>query len=528
MPKRIASFSRTLRGLYDYLQTPPWADWKGAIHSGIEERETRFLEIAGRTIFCNANHPYHRMFQIAGCDFGDLERELTQHGLEATLQSLARQGVHLTHDEFKGKQAIVRSGEHIRADAGSFANRGFDGMDAVSGGSRSAGTKSVVNTPHCLHAELYHRLASAEFRLYGRRHVLVWGILPNLAAITQGVRYARLGAQVERWFAMGGTWKDAPLYRSATSSCVALARAMGARIPFPEILAPNDFTAAAESIARGRAAGASYSVGGPATAAVRMASRAIEKGFDISGTLFLMGSETLTEAKQAAVEAAGARIYSRYATTELGPVGYACREMRANCVHLFEDSIAAINQRRMAPLSDVEVNSLLFTTLTPYAPHVLINAEFDDCGTIEPARCSCGFATAGFRRQIRGVTSFGKLTGQGVTLVGSEVVRLLEDVLPARFGGAPGDYQLLEQEKEGQTRLTLRVRPGIPLRSPDDVRECLLGELVKLRGGAGARRLWEHSQALEVVRAYPAVTRAGKILPLHLLGSGRMGSGDGS
>jgi hypothetical protein len=191
-----------------------------------------------------------------------------------------------------------------------------------------------------------------------------------------------------------------------------------------------------------------------------------------------------------------------------------------NCVHLCRDSLAVISHRRRAPLTDVEVNALLFTTLLPFAPHVLINADMDDGGIIEPARCDCLFARLGFTEQVRDIGSFGKLTGQGMTLVGTDMVRILEELLPARLGGAPGDYQLVEHEGATQTQLTLRVSPRAGVWCPEKVKECFLRETRRFYGGALAARTWGHAEGVDVVIAEPLSTRTGKVLSLHLLGYG--------
>jgi hypothetical protein len=177
--------------------------------------------------------------------------------------------------------------------------------------------------------------------------------------------------------------------------------------------------------------------------------------------------------------------------------------------------------RRPAPFSVAEVSSLLFTTLTPWAPYILINAEIDDCGVVEPAHCGCAFSSAGFTEQIRDIYSFGKLTGQGMTLVGSDVLRVLEEVLPTQVGGGPGDYQLVERERSSQTELELRVSPRVRISSTEAVRACFLGELRKLYGGSLAARVWEYTEAVNVVSAEPFVTAGGKVLSLHLLGPGQ-------
>ncbi len=58
-------------------------------------------------------------------------------------------------------------------------------------------------------------------------------------------------------------------------------------------------------------------------------------------------------------------------------------------------------------------------------------------GVIEQRSCGYPLESYGYSEHLREIHSFRKLTGEGVTLVGNEMVRILEEVLPARFGGSP-------------------------------------------------------------------------------------------
>ena len=184
---------------------------------------------------------------------------------------------------------------------------------------------------------------------------------------------------------------------------------------------------------------------------------------------------------------------------------------------MFSDSVAVVSHRRKAPFSDVDVNSLLFTTLLPESAHLLINVEMDDSGIIEKTSCDCQFSRVGLRHQIREIGSFGKLTGQGMTLVGSDIVQVLEEFLPGRFGGGPGDYQLVEQDGESQTQLTLRVSSRATLASTEAVKEYFMKRLEACYGGRLASRVWSHTNGFNVVQAEPISNRAGKVAVLHLL-----------
>jgi len=515
-------YSRMALGIYKFLRTKPHPDPEAVIRHQLENREANFLNTTRQVIFSNPRNPYHEMFRLAGCTFEDLEQGVAKDGLEATLAVLHRQGVYLTHDEFKGKAAIVRSGRHIPARTSDFRNPLYTGLiDSSSSGSRGKGTRTPKSTEYQLYREARDQLRDQEFGLAGCARIEVKPILPSITGLRPCLQAYRQGHKVERWFAVGGGLRDSAHYRWLTLGMVRFGNLLGAKAPCPTYLPPNDFAPVANWLARRRAEGAACAVWGFISPAVRIAAAALDHGLDIRDTLFLVAGEALTDAKRSVIERAGVEVYPWYAMTEIGAVGHACRQMKTgNCVHVFRDRLAVISHRRRAPLTDVEVDALLFTTLLPFAPHVLINAEMDDSGIIEPARCDCLFSRIGFTEQVRDINSFGKLTGQGMTLVGTDIVRLLEEVLPARLGGALGDYQLVEREGGAQTQLTLRISPRAGIASPEKAKECFLKEIRRLYGGTLAARIWSHAEGIDVVIAEPLSTMTGKVLPLHLLGSG--------
>jgi hypothetical protein len=99
--------------------------------------------------------------------------------------------------------------------------------------------------------------------------------------------------------------------------------------------------------------------------------------------------------------------------------------------------------------------------------------------------------------------------------------RILEEVLPARFGGSPLDYQLLEEEgATGVTRLSLIVSPTIELAADQDAAEAVLEELGR-RGTATdlVRAIWTQAGTLRVLRQRPIVRARGKMMPLHRIRS---------
>jgi hypothetical protein len=459
------------------------------------------------------------MFRIAGCAWEDLAAEVGRHGLEAALGRLAAAGVYLTEDEIKGTTPVIRAGREIPCGPEALLNPLVCGrMTTTSGGSRSGGTMTPKSTALQVYREAYHRLQWREFELAGRTGVQVRPILPSTLGIGYNLRSIRCGQKTAKWFAQGGHWLDAGHYRAVTYWMVRSARWMGASLPLPDYLPENDFSPVARWIAQRKREGLPCAMLSYASAAVRVASAARDAGLDIAGTLFLVDGEALTDAKRAAIEAAGCEAYPKYAISEVGSIGNACRRMRTgNSVHVHSDAVAVIGRRRRAPLSDAEVNSLMFTNLLPFAGRFLINAEMDDAGILEPVDCDCEYARAGMNLRISGIYSYGKLTGQGITLMGGDIVRILESALPQRFGGGPGDYQLVEYDGARQAQVELRISPRAGAGPPAAVRDFLLREIRGCYGGALASRVWTHSDGLEAVAAEPLATRTGKVLPLHLL-----------
>jgi hypothetical protein len=522
MLHEAAYYSRMSLGVYRLLRAPRISDPEATVLGQLANRERNFLNTVQRAIFANSEHPYNRMFQLAGCTYGDLEQGVLRDGLESTLADLHRAGIYLSHDEFKGKKPIIRSGHTIPGTHESFLNPLVSGFfESRSGGSRSMGTITQRSMEDRLYRECYHYFLNREFDLDKRANVGMMPILPASWGLGHCIQASRNGSRIERWFTVGGTLRSSGHYRAVTKTLVILAKTMGADVPFPTYLKPNDFSQAAEWLAEMRRKENPCWVHGLVSPCVRIAAAALDKGLDISGTTFRVSGEALTDAKRRIIESAGAEVFPFYHIHEFGQIGTACRKMnKGNCVHVQRDAVAVISYRRTAPLTEFEVNSLLFTSLLPFAARILINAEMDDAGLLGPARCDCVYQKAGFVEQISDIYSYGKLTGQGITLIGRDVVRILEEILPRQFGGSPGDYQLVEEESSHQTGIQLRVSPRARISSTEELKEGFLNEVRKLFGGSMTCRQWRHTGALRVVVGEPYFTGPGKVLPLHLLGPG--------
>jgi hypothetical protein len=104
-----------------------------------------------------------------------------------------------------------------------------------------------------------------------------------------------------------------------------------------------------------------------------------------------------------------------------------------------------------------------------------------------------------------------------MTFLDTDVIRVLEEVLPGLFGGAPTDYQLVEEDGTGgRPRLRLLVHPSVGEVDPGRVANAFLRSL-----GAGSAAahvmalLWRDTGLLRVERHPPLATPSGKILHLH-------------
>ena len=104
-----------------------------------------------------------------------------------------------------------------------------------------------------------------------------------------------------------------------------------------------------------------------------------------------------------------------------------------------------------------------------------------------------------------------------MTFLGHDLIRLVEQVLPAQFGGGPTDYQFVEVERDGLPRVDLLVSPRLgPLDEPA-VAAAVLEFLDHIPGAQinfGDR--WRQGGTLAIRRSEPVPTAASKVLALHV------------
>lgn len=515
----LPMYARFAFGLPSHLRRRITLDEARAIVADrLAHREENFLRLVDRAIWARPASPYRWLLARAGVEADDLRAMVARDGLEPALRALREAGAYVTFEEFKGSVPIVRDGRVLRQRAVDFGNP----LLAASHEMESGGS---TGTPRRVTTDLTDLFAQAPaLMLFDDAHGFhglpsaVWmGPLPESGL--NGILSRISSGQVpERWFTpLGDEYRPALRFRLANRAALAIASSVGVRIPGPEHVPVDQAIRVALWAAEARDRAGASLLRTTVSRAVRVAVAARAAGLDMTGVAMTAGGEPPTETKAREILASGARLATNYFFTEVGAVGLGCaRPADPNDQHFLADHLAVIAHRRGIPGFDRAVDAFHFTTLLPTARSILLNVESDDYGWIERRPCGCSLEKAGYEVHLRGIRSFRKLTGEGVTLVGSEMEKILEEVLPGRFGGTPLDYQFAEEEDgRGLTRLVLRASPWIPIESE---RELAAAVLDTLRKGTEASRqaaaVLLNAGTLEVRRAEPRWTRGGKLLPL--------------
>ena len=237
----------------------------------------------------------------------------------------------------------------------------------------------------------------------------------------------------------------------------------------------------------------------------------------------------MTEARHRVVREAGAEPFPLYAVTGSGPIGQGClAPAHPDEVHLLHD-LHALIQPGLAGATD-----LPRPRGPPRSPpsrlplrSTLINVAPGDEAVLSDRRCGCPFETLGWTRHAHTIRSYEKLTAAGMTFSDVDVTRVLDEILPARFGGTPTDYQLVEDARDdGAPRLRLLVAPTVRVSDLAAVAEAFLAGI---GNGSGAERImadvWRRSGVLHVEVREPLAGPSGKIWHVHLSPRSQVGVG---
>jgi hypothetical protein len=495
---------------------------RAIVQRRLVERETAFLRLIERGVYGYPRSPYLPLLKLAQCELGDIQAMVRQQGLEPTLRALRTAGVFVTFEEYKGRAPLVRDGQLISVEARDFDNPWLSGVyRAETGGTTGAGTRVTIDLDHQVARAPHIMLAYAAHGVLAAPTAIWRGVLPDNTGVSHLLRSALVGQTTSRWFTplTSRESRSDLKNRLATQYIVGVGRLCGAAFPWPEPVPLDQAIVVARWAAAAVQAHGTCMVRTGISLAVRVCVAAQTAGLDLTGTTFMGGTEPPTPAKVQTINAVGARLIPLYTTVDMGQVGLGCAHpVDVNDLHFVKDHLAVVQAPRLVPGTDIEVDAFLYTTLLPSAPKLMLNVESDDYGIIEQRRCGCYLEEIGYTDHLRHIRSFRKLTGEGVTLIGSEMLHILEDVLPQRFGGTALDYQLLEEEDEhGFTRLNLIVSPRVAIEDEAAVVATVLEALQQGSGSASlASALWRQAQTLRIRRTEPVWTQRGKLNPLHL------------
>ena len=515
-------FARSLSG---HLAQPLRSEEAHArVVDGLRHREANLARVLEEGVFAVPRSPYRALFEHAGIEPEDALRLVHDGGVDAALERFHDAGVYLTLEEFRCRTPIVRGALTLSPKPEDLDNPLAHGPAVTAtGGSRGVARPLRVDVPHMEQRAVALSLTTEAHGLAGRPHAQWRPVPPGHNGISSALGYAKCGTLLERWFAQFPLTIDRRHWRHAafTRATLWASRRAGAPIPRPEHVPLDRAEVVGRWLADRRAAGAAAVVNLPASSAVRVSRAALAEGLDISGTHFLVGGEPLTDGKAAVAGEAGCSIFCNYGMGETGALGVGCSAREhLDEVHLLTDRVAVAQRERAIGTAGARVGALLYTTLLSSTPKLLVNVESDDYGVLERRACGCPLDELGLDLHLHRIRSYDKLQSEGMNFVGSLLYALVEEVLPARFGGAPSDYQLVEEEVDGLPKVHLVASPRL---GPLDEAEVVEVALRTLDGGGAARgmmaELWRAGETLRVVRREPHATNAAKVLPLHVLRS---------
>lgn len=522
-PIAIRKFTRFAFGLHRFLATPlSLDDSRRRVGHFLAHREEHFLSVMEKAIYGREQNLYHRLLELAGISLADLRRMVKADGLEGALSNLHDAGVYVTIDEFKSRVPVQRHGETIATQANDYDNPYLSQyFTGATGGSRGPGTRTMIDLEFVADRAPANALAMDAHGAWELPFFIWFPILPGVAGLRSMLKNAKAGVYAARWFTQ--VWpsdvRASLVNRVGTMYILGLSRLFGVPLPSPEYVPLTDPLPVAVALA-----GAVRAHGGArlttfASSAARVCRAAKEAGLDLTGVRILVGGEPLTKARVAELESVGVRPIHVYYSAETSIIGAACAATDAHDdLHLFHDALAVIPRRRPIPGTAVEIDSLLFTSLLPSAPKILLNVELGDTARLETRPCDCALGALGLVHHLHGVRSFEKLTGEGMTLLGTDLVRILEETILPQFGGTTTDYQFVQSTVNGATQLALRIRPALgPVDGQEVIRTLMAGLARGSDGDDLARAVWGQVGTLRVERAEPLATATGKVLPLHIL-----------
>ena len=491
------------------------------ISEQLSRREETFLAVVERAIYANRENPYRVLLEAAGAEFGDVVELVGEHGLEGALGRLYDAGVHVTLDEFKGRVPIERRGLTVPTNSTSFDNplltRHFE---AATGGTRGVRRRVSIDLDLLEHETADQLVLREAFECRGRPFAVWRPIPPSSSGINNCLRQAKLGEPVAEWFTSYRSPRtlDALGFGLVTWYTVGASRLFGPTIARPKLCLAEDAERVARWLAECVRAGTPGVLDTQTSLAVRVCLAARDAGLDIAGSVLGFGGEPYTKEKAAVIAGAGCRAYCTYSMTETGRIALSCGDSSAfDDMHVLSEKLAVLQRDHAVDASGTTVGALHYTALLLSAPKLMLNVESDDYAVLTERTCGCPFGELGLTTHIREVRSYEKLTAEGNHFLGSDLVELVDRVLPSRFGGGPTDYQLVEEEIGGLPKVSVVARPSLGRIDEQEVVAAVIAHLRATPRNRLMADVWRDSGTVRLVRRDPYTSVSGKILPLHLV-----------
>jgi hypothetical protein len=491
---------------------------RATLRRRLERREADFLALVKRAVYEHPGSPYRRLLALAGCEYGDLVRLVAEDGLERALRTLFRHGVYLTVGELKGGRPLIRGGTTVAVEPSSLRNpQAALHVPVASSGSRGASAVVSLDLVFLRDTAVDQGLVLAARGGRRWRHA-IWSV-PGGAGFKQVLKFSGCGAPPVRWFSQldPATPELDPRYRWTTELICRGSSLAGVPLPRPVHVPVDDPLPIARWMTGVRRAGDTPHVHTFVSSAVRLCQAARDSGLSLDGVEFSVCGEPITATRLAEIRRVGAEAVPQYGTAETSTIGFGCLSPAApDELHFLDDMHAMIQPGDAGSGRELPSGSLLVTSLRATAPLMLLNVSLGDEAVVSRRTCGCPLEGLGWATHLHGVRSYEKLTAGGMTFLDMDLIRILEEVLPVRFGGGSTDYQLVETEAEdGRPRLRLLVNPSLGALDEKALAETFLTAIAP---GKGAERVmglvWRDAGLLEVERRPPRSTSTGKILHL--------------
>jgi len=473
------------------------------------DRNHDFLERM-QALYRVPNHPLTALLRLGGWTVETLRASVVEEGLERTLGNLARDGVWLDADEVKCRKPLVRHGQEIPFLPTDLDNVCGPSVPLGTSGTSGPRTKNPLDISGFELQASYKRAMLAALGALDLPLVLYYPA-PSAAGIAQLIAFALAGKAPDAWFChLPEAQSSAMRWRFWLRVLAALAAVAGVRLPLPRLAEVEQPETLLDWLCRHAPQGAVVTTF--AGSALRLQAYAESRRRPLPALVFILGGEPITARKRALLESRGHRVYPWYGAVDAGRIAIGCLKPQvADDMHLLSDRFACIEWQ----------GRLLLTSLLPSVHKRYLNTDCGDLGTLERRRCGCPLGELGLEFHLSDVRSVQKLCLEGVTFPADLVHRLADELLPESCGGAPSDYQLLEEEgADGWTRLVVRVAPEVAVPA-EQVMVTVHHVLLEASGDAPALALRiKQSGVVTVRRQRPSFSRGGKLLARERISHG--------